>query len=257
MLPHTGMMLAVEDGPQEWSGPANERQGPALLDELNMPRTGQFEAVEDYPQERRQKQSGKAARVGQRRKGSRDRRQWIAIVAVVIVAAGAVAALLKFAFPSHSGPAHSMATPNTVGAYTRKPALEKDMKVGALVSNVRKLSGGQATGLVSGVYQAGSMSPGGTAQIFMYIGGHLTNADPSSSIKSFIAKFPGANMVPAGPMGGQAGCVEATAGTEGKVAMCIWFDNDSFGELVSPTMTTATLRNVLVSVRPSLEVTAK
>jgi hypothetical protein len=150
-----------------------------------------------------------------------------------------------------------MTRPNTVGAYTRKPALEKDMNVGSLVANVHKMSGGQATGLVSGVYQAGSMTPGGTAQIFMYIGGHLANADPASSINSFIAKFPGAKMVSAGPMGGQAACVEASAGTQGKVAMCIWFDNDSFGELVSPTMNTATLQNVLVSVRPSLEVTAK
>jgi hypothetical protein len=256
-VPHTGMMLAIEAGPQDWAGPAPERQSAALLEELNLPQTGQFEAVEDYPREQPQRQRGKAARTGQRRGGSRDRRQWLAIVVVIILGVLAVAAIFKFLFPSHHGPAHAMVTPNTIGAYTRKPALEKDMNVSALVDSVRKTSNGQATGIVSGVYQAGSMSPGGTAQIFMYIGGHLANADPASSIHNFVAKFPGAQTGSAGPMGGQAACAEVSAGTQGKVAMCTWYDNDSFGELVSPTMNTATLQNVLVSVRPSLEVVSK
>jgi hypothetical protein len=163
--------------------------------------------------------------------------------------------VLKFALPSHGGPAHTMATPTTVGAYTLKPNLAKQMNVAALVDHVRKMSGGQATHLVSGVYQAGSVAPGGTgAQIFMFIGGHLANTDPASSINSFITKFSGAKSVASGAMGGRAACVEDSAGSQGKVAMCIWFDNDSFGELVSPTMPTATLQRVLVSVRPMLEV---
>jgi hypothetical protein len=39
--------------------------------------------------------------------------------------------------------------------------------------------------------------------------------------------------------------------------MCVWFDNDSFGELVSSTMTTAKLATTLDSVRPSLELYIK
>jgi hypothetical protein len=151
-----------------------------------------------------------------------------------------------------------MAAPTTIGAYTLKPKLAQQMNVGAVVDNVRKMSHGQATNVVSGVYQAGNMAPGATdAQIFMFIGGHLANADPASSINSFITKFPGAKLVAAGPIGGKAACVEDSAGAQGKVAMCDWYDNDSFGELVSPTMTATTLKDVLLSVRPSLEVAAK
>jgi hypothetical protein len=36
--------------------------------------------------------------------------------------------------------------------------------------------------------------------------------------------------------------------------MCVWFDNDSFGELVSPTMNATALAKELQSVRPAVEV---
>jgi hypothetical protein len=35
--------------------------------------------------------------------------------------------------------------------------------------------------------------------------------------------------------------------------MCVWFDNDTFGALVSPTMSTTQLASTLNNVRPSLE----
>jgi hypothetical protein len=38
--------------------------------------------------------------------------------------------------------------------------------------------------------------------------------------------------------------------------MCVWFDNDTFGAVVSPTMTTAQLASTMDSVRPSLETLA-
>jgi len=62
--------------------------------------------------------------------------------------------------------------------------------------------------------------------------------------------------VPAGTMGGEAACAEAHSNGE-SVAMCVWFDNDSFGELVSPTMTTAKLATTMDSVRPNLELYGK
>jgi hypothetical protein len=39
--------------------------------------------------------------------------------------------------------------------------------------------------------------------------------------------------------------------------MCVWFDNDTFGALVSSTMNTANLANTLDHVRPTLELYAK
>lgn len=288
VLPHTGMMLAVPDAPPLALGAAQEADA---FDSRILEKTGAFEAatfdveprsrggvsdtmldmqgaallkeisgapgLDEDLRERHGAADPAGKRAGKRRGGSRDHRQWIAIGAIVVVAAGAVAGGMKLAFPSHSGPTHTMATPANVGAYTRKANLETQMNVQSLVDSVRKMSNGEATNLVSAVYQAGSMTPGGQPQIFMFIGGHLNNADPSASISSFEAKYAGAKTVSAGAMGGEAACVEVTAGAQGNAAMCIWFDNDSFGELVSSTMNTGTLQNVMTSVRPSLEHVAK
>ena len=61
---------------------------------------------------------------------------------------------------------------------------------------------------------------------------------------------------PAGSLGGEAACAQAQSNGQ-SVTMCVWFDNDSFGELVSPTMSAAKLANTLDAVRPSLELYAK
>jgi hypothetical protein len=39
--------------------------------------------------------------------------------------------------------------------------------------------------------------------------------------------------------------------------MCAWFDNDSFGEVVSPTMNAAALANAMRSIRPNVELVVK
>jgi hypothetical protein len=87
----------------------------------------------------------------------------------------------------------------------------------------------------------------------MFIGGHLANADPASSIASFTRNFPGAFVVSAGSLGGEAACVESQAGTSDPVALCAWFDDDSFGELVSPTMNVSALDHEMLTVRPAVE----
>jgi hypothetical protein len=195
--------------------------------------------------------------VGRRRGRSGDRRQWMALGAIAVVAAGAIGGvLMKYVFHGPSGPAHTVVAPNQAGAFTRMPNLEKQMKVDELRQNVMQTSAGQATDVVSAVYQQGSSAPGSNPQIFMFVGGHLSNASPSASLASFEQHYPGAQVVPAGAMGGQAACAEAHSNGE-SVAMCVVFDNDSFGEFVSPTMTTAHLATTMDSVRPSLELYAK
>jgi len=195
--------------------------------------------------------------VGRRRGRSGDRRQWMALGAIAVVAAGAIGGvLMKFVFSGPSGPAHTVVAPSKAGAFTRMPNLEKEMKVDSLRSEVMKTSAGQASNVVSAVYQQGSTAPGGNAQIFMFVGGKLSSAAPATSLENFTQTYPGATVVNAGPLGGKAACAEAKTGGEG-VAMCVWFDNDSFGELVSPTMTTAKLATTLESVRPNLELYAK
>jgi hypothetical protein len=197
-------------------------------------------------------------RAGRRRGRSGDRRQWMALGAIAVVAAGAIGGvLMKYVFSGPSGPAHTVVAPNQAGAFTRMPNLEKQMKVDALRDEVIKTSAGQASDVQSAVYQQGSTAPGGDAQIFMFVGGKLSSAAPATSIANFTQTYRGATIVPAGPMGGEAACASETTASGESVAMCVWFDNDSFGELVSPTMTTAKLASTLDTVRPDLELYAK
>ena len=227
-----------------------------LLDAPGLRDSGEFEVEMLVREERPERRdTGSQRTVGKRRGRSSDRRQWLALGAVVVVAAGAIAGVLsKFAFAGPSGPAHSISTPTHLDSYTRNPSLEKAMDVSGLRQQVIKGSSGQASDVMSAVYASGSTEPGaGTpAQIFMFVGGHLANSDPSSSITSFEQAYPGAQVVPAGSLGGEGACVTTKANNE-SVAMCVWFDNNTFGTLVSPTMSTTQLANTMDEVRSGIE----
>jgi len=201
------------------------------------------------------KQAGAKRRTGQRRGGSNDRRLWLGLAGVVVVAAAAIVGIIKYEFPTHGGPAHVMATPTTIGAYARTMDLEHEADVAALKQKVIAMSAGQASHVVSAVYESGKASAGNTAQIIMFIGGHLANADPAASITSFTQQFKGAQVVSAGGLDGKAACVQDGTGAN-SVAMCAWFDNDSFGEVVSPTMSASALASAMRTVRPAVELRA-
>ena len=195
--------------------------------------------------------------IGRRRGRSNDHRLWLGLGGVVIVAAAAIAGIIKFEFPSHSGPAHVMVTPAKIGTYARTVDLERQVGLSQLRDEVIKMSSGQASGVVSAVYESGNSAAGNTAQIIMFIGGHLANANPAASITSFTQEFRGAHVVSAGPMGGKAACVlEGTTASNSR-SLCVWFDNDSFGEIVSPTMSDTALASAMRTVRPSVELLAK
>ena len=197
-------------------------------------------------------------RTGRRRGRSNDHRLWLALLGVLIVAAAAIFGILKLEFPSHGGgPAHHMATPARIDSYVRTVDMEKETQVNKLRGEVIKMSSGQASNVVSAVYESGNAAGGSTEQIVMFIGGHLANAAPASSIGSFMQKFPGSFLVSAGALGGKAACVEEAPGTSDSVAMCVWFDNDSFGEIVSPTMNAKALSGVMRTMRPSMEILVK
>jgi hypothetical protein len=59
-----------------------------------------------------------------------------------------------------------------------------------------------------------------------------------------------------GSLGGEAACTETHLNGQ-SASMCVWFDNDTFGTVTSPTMTTAKLASTMDTVRPSLELLAK
>ena len=191
-------------------------------------------------------------RIGRRRGGSNDHRLWLGLGGVIVVAAAAIVGVIKFEFPSHSGPVHTMTTPAKIGAFARTVDLEHQADVAALKQKVIAMSSGEASNVVSAVYESGKASAGNTAQIIMFIGGHLANADPAASITSFTQQFRGATVVTAGALGGKAACVQDGTGSN-SVAMCAWFDNDSFGEVVSPTMNATALASAMQQVRPSVE----
>jgi hypothetical protein len=195
---------------------------------------------------------------GKRRGGSNDHRLWFALGGVLIVAAAAITAIVLVAFPSGpSGPMHTLQTPNQLNAFVRRPALEQQMNVGQLRQDVVNMSSGQASHVVEGVYESGSSTSGSTPQIILFIGGNLANASPVDSVTSFTKRFKGAFVASAGSVGGKAVCVNATASEPGSVAMCAWFDNDTFGEVVSPTMKAGALAATMQQIRPKLELVAK
>jgi hypothetical protein len=198
--------------------------------------------------------------VGKRRGRSGDRRQWMALGAIAVVAAGAIGGvLMKYVFSGPSGPAHQVVAPQGVDGFTRSANLEKQLDVAGEAQKVAKASSGQASDVVYGVYQMGSISPSADAantQMFMFVGGKLAGADPGASITNFEQTYPGSATVSPGALGGQAACTETHLNGQ-SASMCVWFDNDTFGTVVSPTMTTAKLATTMDTVRPSLELYAK
>src|SRR5579875_1975874 len=180
----------------------------------------------------------------------------MALGAIAVVAAGAIGGvLMKYVFSGPSGPTHEVVAPRTVDGYTRSSNLEKQLRVKDEAQQVAQASSNQASGVVPAVYQLGSTSAssGGNAQIFMFVGGKLAGADPAASVTNFEQTYKGARAVSPGALGGDAACTTTSLNNQ-SAAMCVWFDNDTFGTLVSPTMTTEKLAATMDAARPSLEV---
>jgi hypothetical protein len=254
----TSLLAPPEDQPVNWAEETSlDTFGDLDLDEMA---PADVPAAFMRPSEEPAEDDTAARRaIGKRRGRSGDRRQWLALGAIAVVAAGAISGvLMKYVFTGPGGPAHTVVAPNEAGPFTRMPNLEKQMKVNQLAQDVIKTSSGQASDVVSAVYQEGSSAPGSNPQIFMFVGGHLANASPPTSITDFTQNpaYRGAKVIPVGALGGEGACAEETSNGE-DVAMCVWFDNDTFGELVSPTMTPAKLGSTMDMVRPSLELYAK
>jgi len=252
----TGVLLAPPAAqPRSWAEDTSFDHF-ADLDLTDEPVPAAFTRTLDRPQP--DEDTGARRAIGRRRGRSGDRRQWMALGAIAVVAAGAIGGvLMKYVFAGPSGPSHEVVAASTVDGYTRSASLEKQMKVGTLAASVAKSSSGSASDVTSAVYQQGGTA-GAPAQIFMFVGGKLAGADPSSSIANFEQAYPDAHVVPTGTgaLQGDMACTEAVLNKE-SVSMCVWFDNDTFGALVSPTMTTAKLATTLDNARPSLELFSK
>jgi hypothetical protein len=194
--------------------------------------------------------------------GRPARRRWIKLghrgllwtVAGAVALVGVVVVALSLTGSGPTGPGHTLTTPGKLGAFERSSQLTKQMDVAQLEKNIIAQSSGQASHLVSAVYQAGSPASGGApAQVMLFIGGRLTGAVPADSVKSFTQHFKDATTTSAGSLGGDAACVAGKSGGTGGSTVCAWFDNNTFGELVSPNMSVTALANELRTIRPSVE----
>jgi hypothetical protein len=157
----------------------------------------------------------------------------------------------------HNGPAHVLVTPAKLGSFVRSPQLEQQMGAGNLQQQVISKSAGQASHVIYAVYENNAAASGGTPQVILFIGGHLSGVSPSGFTSSFTMQFKGAHSTSPGSMGGSAACVNANANVTGQVALCTWADNDTFGVVASPTMSTTQLAAQMRFIRPLVEHPAK
>jgi len=256
-LPRRGAPRGRRDAPP---GPAPgfaERDGAGPDAGRPGRRAGARAAVVDpATTEDRPGRGSRAARSGARASRRRVRTLLLAVLVLAVLAAGAVAAL-KFV-SRDSSRSHVLVAPSRLASYVRRPELEQQMNARALQQQVIAKSAGQASHVVSAVYE-NSAGVAGTAppQIFLFIGGNLAGESPAGFISSFTAQFKGAQATSAGSLGGQAACVDARGSAAGSVALCTWADGDTFGVVASPTMTLSELAAQMRAIRPSVELPAR
>jgi hypothetical protein len=156
------------------------------------------------------------------------------------------------------GRTHVLVIPDKLGTFVRKPQLEHQMNIGAVRQQVIAKSAGQASHVVSAVYEnSTAVSATGQPQIMLFIGGNLAGVSPSAFVSGFTTEFRGAQAASPGSMGGSASCVKAQAAAPAGVALCIWADGDTFGVVTSPTMDDAQLSAQMRAARPLIERPAK
>ena len=139
-----------------------------------------------------------------------QRRLWLGLGVTGAVAAGVIAGILTSGSPG-GGVAHTVVMPAALGPYKWTPDLEQNAGLPTLAASVAKMGGGQTSDFRARTYEKPAPS-GAAPQVLEVIGGRLPSTSPASSITALIQKYPGAHIVPAGPMGGSAACFEQTAG---------------------------------------------
>jgi hypothetical protein len=174
----------------------------------------------------------------------------------VIAIAGASAAVLAGAAVfvltnSGGGVPHVITTPNQIGAYIQEPQLAQQMQASSLQKQIVSESAGETRHVVSAVYED-STGPGAASgpQIVLFLGGNLNGVSAGSFISSFTGKLEGAEGTSPGPMGGVAACVPSM---DGRLALCVWADNDTFGAVGSQTLSTSALAAQMRQMRPAIE----
>src|SRR5262249_15425521 len=99
-------------------------------------------------------------------------RAWLWAGAAVLAVAAAAAGVKTFLLHGR-GPAHVLVIPSKLGDFVRMPNLEHQMNITRLRQQVIAKSGGQATHVVSAVYQNSAGGLGAAQQeLILFIGGN-------------------------------------------------------------------------------------
>lgn len=150
-----------------------------------------------------------------------------------------------------SQPAHVVSVPAKLDGYVTDPALANATHAQQLRSGIVAGAAGEVKNVVAAVYQK-STGPGTSAgpQIIVFIGGNLTGRSAGSFISGFMTQLHRSFTTNAGRLGGHAACAP---GSNGRPAECAWADNDTFGVMISPTLSAAGLASEMRQMRPLVE----
>jgi hypothetical protein len=169
-------------------------------------------------------------------------------VALAAVATGLIA-------KAGNGTAHVIDAPSKLGSYVQEPKLAEQLDAQQLRDQIVTRSQGEATNVVDAVYEDSATASSKTGpDIILFIGGNLSGTSAGSFMASFTGRLQGAVTMSAGSMGGDAACVPSI---KGSLAECAWADNDTFGVVLSPNLSEASLARELLLMRPMVEHPAK
>jgi len=185
--------------------------------------------------------------VGQARSGTRRR---VPVKVMVVLGSAIIATLAVVGYvvlrPQAS---HVVSAPASQSGYARQPA---NATANDLRHKIVAAAGGAVRNVVAAVYQR-TTGPGTKKgpQIVVFIGGNLSGgASADNLISAYMTRLPGAFTTTAGRLGGRAACAP---GSNGGPAECAWADNDTFGVVVSATLNSAGLADVMRQMRPQVE----
>ncbi len=168
---------------------------------------------------------------------------------LVIVAALAAVGYFKL-MPRTS---HTVSAPAALGSYVKQQAnaTAKNLRHRIMVA-----AAGDVKNVVAAVYEQ-KKGPGTSRgpQIVVFIGGNLTgNASAGDLISAYMTRLHGAFTTMPGRLGGQAACAP---GSDGGPSECAWADGDTFGVVVSATLSATGLADEMRQMRPLVEHVAK
>jgi hypothetical protein len=174
---------------------------------------------------------------------------WVKLASSIVVLA--VLAVVGYGLLAVQPP-HVVSVPAKLNGYVIDPALAQASHAQQLRTQIVSGAAGEVKNVVDGVYEK-SIGPGTSTgpQIIVFIGGNLTGGGSADSfISGFMTQLHRSFTTSAGELGGRAACAP---GSDGRPAECAWADNDTFGVLVSPTLTAAGLASEMRQMRPLVE----